>query len=175
MSRVLVISDLHFGHKNICKYRPEFSSMHEHDMTLLDNVLSSVNKRDCLWLLGDCFFQKHTIEYALKISANVETLNFIPGNHDTDNSERLGILKQLISYNTFNKVGSMFKTKHFWLSHPPIHPAELRGRPNVHGHVHTATVPDKNYMNVSAENVFYKPVNMQDLLACPERVLRDFG
>ena len=32
MSKVFFISDTHFGHNNICKYRPQFSSAKEHDV-----------------------------------------------------------------------------------------------------------------------------------------------
>ena len=179
MSVVYVISDTHFGHKNICHYRKQFSSMEQHDQLILNNILETVKKRDTLWMLGDCFFQEHTIDYAKAISDSVQHLNFIPGNHDSDNTERLELLKKMINMGLFHKVGSMFKIGGFWLTHPPIHPAELRGKPNIHGHVHFATVmherriehspfniefvtePDPNYVNVCCENVDYKPINFQ--------------
>ena len=171
MSVVYLISDTHFGHKNICHYRKQFSSMEEHDQFIFKNILDTVKKRDVLWMLGDCFFQEHTIEYAKAISKRVQHLNFIPGNHDSDNTERLELLKKMINMGLFHKVGSMFKIGGFWLTHPPIHPAELRGKPNIHGHVHFATVteffspegkrPDPNYVNVCCENVDYKPINFQ--------------
>lgn len=161
MSVVYVISDTHFGHKNICNFRKQFSSPEEHDQFILKNILDTVKKRDTLWMLGDCFFQEHTIEYAKAISESVQHLNFIPGNHDTDNTERQDLLKRMIDMGLFHKVGSMFKIGGFWLTHPPIHPLELRGKPNIHGHVHFATVPDDNYINVCCENVNYKPINFQ--------------
>lgn len=177
MSIAWVISDLHFGHRNITKYRPEFETMDQHDHTLLGNILSTVKKRDSLWILGDCFFQDHTLQYAKALSDAVDNLNFVPGNHDTDTTERQVLLKGMIGMGLFHQVGSMFKKGGFWLTHPPIHPAELRGKINIHGHVHNATVPDDNYINVCAENVFYKPVNMQMLKDEKTRrtVLRDYG
>ena len=177
MSVVWVISDLHFGHRNITKFRPEFETMEEHDHTLVENILASVKKRDTLWILGDCFFQDHTLEYARALSRAVDNLNFVIGNHDTDSSERQTLLKSMIGMGLFHQVGTMFKKGGFWLTHPPIHPAELRGKLNIHGHVHNATVPDDNYINVCAENVFYKPVKMQDLAdeQMRRRVLRDYG
>lgn len=163
MSVVYVISDTHFGHKNICKYRTEFSSMEEHDQFIFKNILDTVGKRDTLWMLGDCFFQDHTLDYAVAIAERVQYLNFVPGNHDTDNAERLRLFKHMMDMGLFHKVGSMFNVNGFWLTHPPIHPAELRGKKNIHGHVHFQSVPDKNYLNVCCENIGYKPVKFQDL------------
>lgn len=117
------------------------------------------------------------MDYARALSGAVENLNFIPGNHDSDTTERQEMLKEMINMGLFHNVGSMFKKGEFWLTHPPIHPAELRGKINIHGHVHNATVPDDNYINVSAENVFYKPVNMQQLKdeRFRKTILRDYG
>lgn len=41
-----------------------------------------------------------------------------------------------------NKVYSLVKYKGFWLSHAPIHPEELRGCKNIHGHCHDAVISD---------------------------------
>jgi calcineurin-like phosphoesterase family protein len=120
MSVVWVISDLHFGHRNITKYRPEFETMDQHDHTLLDNILASVKKRDSLWILGDCFFQYHTWEYAKELSSAVDNLNFVPGNHDTDNTDRQALLKGMIGMGLFHQVGSMFKKGGFWLTNPIV-------------------------------------------------------
>ena len=56
MSRVLLISDTHFSHKNICKFRADFSTPEEHDETIFNNIMKTVNKRDTLWMLGDIAF-----------------------------------------------------------------------------------------------------------------------
>ena len=56
------------------------------------------------------------------------------------------------------------KYKGAWLSHAPIHPAELRGKINIHGHVHYANVLDETgkldnrYFNVSLENTGGCPI-----------------
>lgn len=163
MSVVYVISDVHFGHRNICNYRPMFNSMQEHDETIMENILMTVKKRDTLWMLGDCFFEEHTIDYAKRIAERVQSFNFIPGNHDTDKTERVNIFKNLMQLGLFDKVGSMFHSSGFWLTHAPIHPQELYGRISLHGHVHRKTVPDNRFINVSAENINFTPVNLQQL------------
>ena len=63
MSNVWVCADLHLGHKAITKYRTQFSTAEEHHLTILDNVLTCVGKRDKIFLLGDIVF-KGGEEYA---------------------------------------------------------------------------------------------------------------
>jgi len=160
MSHIHIISDLHFGHRNILSFRQEFSSIEEHDNTIVENICSVGRKRDQLWMLGDCFFDENSIKYLTEISKYFNTINFVPGNHDSDNKERIKVLKHCINAGMYNKVGSMFKVNGYWLTHPPIHPIELRGSVNVHGHVHSKTIRDPNFINVSCENVNYKPVRL---------------
>ena len=175
MSKVLIISDLHFGHANICKFRPEFTTPSEHDEVILSNILSVLNKRDTLWLLGDCFFTSGCIYHLREISNACQNVNWIIGNHDTDKPERQALVKKAIGEGLVHKVGSLFKTSKFWLSHAPIHPAELRGKKNIHGHVHRQTIRDDNYLNVCCENVNYYPVVLQQLELMPEKVLVEYG
>lgn len=163
MSSSYIISDLHIGHAGILKYRPEFSSIEEHDGLLKENIKSAGSKRNQLWMLGDCFFDWEAYKFLQEIAPYYERINFVPGNHDTDNNERVEILKESIKQGYYAKVGSMFKQSGFWLTHPPIHPDELRGCINIHGHVHSKTVRDPGFINVSCENVRYKPVNLHQL------------
>jgi calcineurin-like phosphoesterase family protein len=163
MAKAVVISDLHFGHKNILKYRTEFSSIEEHDGTILDNIKSQGSKRNTLWLLGDCFFSRESFYQLDEICQYYENVNLVAGNHDTDSVERQSLFKHAIRSGMYNKVGGLFKQSSFWMSHAPIHPLELRGCINVHGHVHSNTIRDPNYINVSCENVKYKPVNLHSL------------
>lgn len=176
MSRVMLISDTHFGHKNITRFRKQFSSSEEHDEILIDNILRAVNKRDTLWLLGDCFFTVESFYATLpQLSAKAAYVNWILGNHDTQSTFQQDLLAAALREGMVQRMGSLFSTKGFWLSHHPIHPAELRGRVNIHGHVHSATIRDKNYINVCCENINYTPVNMQMLRTNPRSVLNDYA
>ena len=52
------ISDLHFGHKNLLKFtkpRP-FTTIEEHDQTIIDNWNSVVKPNDIVFHLGDFMF-----------------------------------------------------------------------------------------------------------------------
>lgn len=166
MSRVFHIGDLHLGHRNILKYREEFSTIDEHNQTLAENIKSTVNKRDTLWLHGDILFDddEETMRCFHEIISSCQCIRWILGNHDTDNSKRQSILKKVFNEmyeahsGTF-RVHSLVKYKESWLSHAPIHPDELRGKINIHGHVHSKSIDDKRYYNVSAENIGYKPIS----------------
>jgi len=107
----------------------------------MDWVLDNVNKRDTLILCGDICFD----EEALRIVGSLPGRKvLIKGNHD---------LKKHPDYpKVFDQVHGLYRYKHCWLSHAPIHPEELRGKINVHGHVHFETLKDTRYQNVCVEN-----------------------
>ncbi len=158
---VYVISDTHFGHSNILRYREGFNSIEEHDQIITDNILSVCGKRDSLYILGDVCIYKDAFGYLETIAKNVEFLHICLGNHDF---ERKGS-PTLEDYMSICKsVFGMKAYKNAWLTHAPLHPNELRGKMNVHGHVHANSVDDKRYFNASCENVRYKPVNLAEVL-----------
>ena len=161
MSKVFHIGDLHFGHKNILKYRSEFASIEEHDAVIIDNIGCSVSKRDTLWLHGDCFFTLDALRWLHAINAN--RIHWIIGNHDSDNAERQKVIYHGINSGIVDSVHSLVKYKEFWLSHAPIHSDELRGKMNIHGHVHRNSIADSRYFNVSCENVNYAPITTQEI------------
>ena len=65
----------------------------------------------------------------------------------------------------FDEVYGFHKYKEFWLSHCPIHPQELRGKYNIHGHVHHNNIPDKNYFNVCIEALNGLPIKLDEIRA----------
>lgn len=161
MSRVLYISDTHFGHKNICKYRDRFTSVLEHNEFVFDSICSTVTKADNLWILGDIVFAQEDVHYIERIKKYCLSLNIVLGNHDSDAQERQEILKRLIYI--ADNTHTLAKRNEYWISHYPIHPDELRGKLNIHGHVHSKTIDDNRYINVCCENVGYAPVTYQDI------------
>lgn len=161
MSNVYFASDLHFDHRNICHYRTDFTSVDEHNYKIHESILKTVGKRDTLWLLGDCFFTFDSLYFFNEMNKFIGNVNIVLGNHDTDNGERQDVVRYLAT--KANKIGSMFSYKDYWLTHAPIHPAELRGKKNIHGHLHGEVLPDKNYFNVNVDVCDYEPVNFHDL------------
>jgi calcineurin-like phosphoesterase family protein len=160
MSDVYAIGDLHFGHKNILQYRDQFPTTSQHDATIMNNIRSVCGKRDTLWLLGDCFFSWESIAMAKEISEHVLAVNWVFGNHDTDSSERQKIVRTIIACKYVNQVHGLCKTKYGWMSHAPIHPDELRGKVNIHGHMHGRKINDERYIGVSCEQVGYTPLKI---------------
>lgn len=152
MSRVWVTADLHLGHVNITKFRPQFFSVEEHNEFVIDNLLSTVGKRDKVFLLGDIVF-KGGEKYAEILKSMAANKVLVLGNHD-------GITGWA------NSVEAALGYKKSWLTHIPVHPQELDYRKefNIHGHLHETFINDPRYFNVSLEATNYKPVLLEDVL-----------
>lgn len=163
MSKVYFAGDLHFAHKNIAVFRPMVAGIpitceEEHRELIIERCNKIVTKRDTLYLLGDvCFDESFTV--------HVGRLNgykkLFLGNHDHMN---LPLWAQYVA-----KIGAFDRYKKHWISHAPIHPAELRGKGNIHGHVHNATIPDARYFNCSLENINFEPIEFNCLLERKEQ------
>lgn len=155
MSNVWFLGDLHAGHKNIHKFRTQFESEEEHFRTIRANYASVVTKRDKVFFLGDTAF---TMERLQDIKSWVGEKIEVLGNHSVERE-----LTTRDYLEVFDDVQGFMKYKEFWLSHAPIHPNELRGKTNLHGHVHCATIPDDRYFNCSLENINYRPISLHEI------------
>ena len=154
MSNIWFCSDLHFGHKNIQRYRKDVKDECDNRQRIKDDWNEVVGKRDVVYVLGDAAFSMETISDFGELAG----LKFlIRGNHDELNTS--------VYLKYFKEVYGIIKYKEFWLSHAPIHPDELRGRRNLHGHVHYHNVQqemkgfpqqqdDPNYFNCCPENLW---------------------
>lgn len=160
MSRVYFISDLHLGHKNILNFSGNLRDGDcpiEHDHIIIAKWNSTVRKRDLVYVLGDvCMYKDLSILDELggrKI--------LIRGNHDVQTTS------EYLKY--FEEVHGITRYKEFWLSHCPIHPAELRGKKNIHGHVHGSSIKnaygeyDERYINVCCEAIDSFPRPFEDI------------
>ena len=157
MSRLMITSDLHLGHKNVIKWRTQFSSNEEHDEVLFDNLMSSIGKRDSIIFLGDVAMTK---PWLARIAAIKNHTYLICGNHDT---ERGITMRHLVE--SYDKIYSLYSRRNCWLSHCPIHHESMRGRIlNIHGHVHESTINDSSYFNACVENTDYKPISFKEIL-----------
>ena len=123
MSNVWFCSDLHFGHKGIEKFRGQTEQQNR--QRIKDDWNSVVTKRDVVYVLGDAAFTTETVSDFGQLAGQKF---LIRGNHDK--------LNTAVYLKYFDEVYGLLKYKEFWLSHAPIHPDELRGKRNLHGHVH---------------------------------------
>lgn len=53
----------------------------------------------------------------------------------------------------FSSIEGTFRYKNFWLTHAPMHPVELRGKINLHGHVHYSTVQRNPEVQAMGERI----------------------
>lgn len=167
-SRAYLISDLHLGHKKILDFSPERggSTVEEHDEWIIEQWNSVVKKRDTVYVLGDIAFSREGLAKCSKLRGNKQC---ILGNHD------LFTVEEYMKY--FRVRPGIFKYKGFWLSHAPIHPHELRGKKNIHGHVHSNSVKaeyrqplcnlmndlDHRYINVCVEALNGVPISIEEI------------
>ena len=125
MSNVYFIGDLHFGHNGIERFRTQFPSESVHRRYLMQKWQDTIVKRDVVYVMGDAAFTQEGLD-------DIGTLNgrkiLIRGNHD--------LLPTDAYLNVFEEVLGALAFKGLWLTHIPIHPTELYGRTNVHGHCH---------------------------------------
>ena len=161
MSNVYFISDLHFGHKRITSFTDGLGKKWrtgddylENMQHIITNWNSVVNKKDLVWVLGDVAFSQEGFDALFELNGRIK---MVRGNHDNSFSTE-DWLKRV------ETVEGIAQYKGYWLTHAPIHPAELRGRKNIHGHVHHNSIRnsytgeyDPNYINVCCEAVGEKP------------------
>lgn len=158
MSKLMLGADLHLGHRNIAKYRTQFLTPEEHDEVVLENLKSSVNKADSLWLLGDIAFTKEWLLRLNEIQCRRKVL--IMGNHDLERGVKF---QDLIGI--YDDVQAFVSHRNYWFSHAPIHESEMRGKKgNVHGHIHSAKIDNPYYQCVSLEHTEYKAISFEEVV-----------
>lgn len=155
MSNVYLCSDWHLGHANIHKMRG-LESAEENTKRLVSGYMETVGKRDVVWFLGDIAFTREGLALIGQLPGDKR---LVIGNHDTDRS--LTVLDFLA---VFKQVHGLVGYKRAWLSHCPMHPDELRGKINIHGHMHGNQIKDGRYYNVCPEIIGWKPITYQQLL-----------
>ena len=167
MSEIYVISDTHFGHKNILNFEDQngkrfrgdlFSSVSEMNEFMINKWNSAVNPDDIVYHLGDVYFG--SAEEADKILSRLNgRKRLILGNHDDG--------KDPVLQKHFQKILMWRKWPEYncILSHVPLHSSSMYGKTmfNVHGHIHEKQINDGQYINVSVEQIAYEPVLLESL------------
>ena len=157
MSKNYLIADTHFGHNGISeKFRTEFRDDESHNSTIHQNIMSVAGKRNHLWLLGDICFKEEYFRNLWEYSLYYDSVHVCLGNHDHKRLPEFCVQHGI-------HVHGIVKEWGHWLSHAPIHPQELYRGKSIHGHVHSNTVEDDRYFNVSCENIGYRPISLQEI------------
>lgn len=152
MAEVYFAGDGHLFHRNICKFRKEFSTVEEHIAAVMKG-LEHITKRDKTFFMGDWVFEKEALDYISQVRGEK---HLIFGNHD-----RYELIQDILK--VFNSVSGDIKYKEFWLSHIPIHSDELRGKFNIYAHTHNHTIEDWRYFCTSMEQINFKAVSLQEI------------
>lgn len=150
MANVWFGSDFHFGHNAIARFRVgPWETEEQHRKFIINECNKVITKRDRLYILGDAAFNLPGLWSIHEIDCLDKIL--VRGNHDKEHLHHY--------QSVFKDVLGLAKYKEFWLSHAPIHPAELRGKVNLHGHVHYESIVndkgllDPRYFNCCVENL----------------------
>ena len=142
---VWVISDTHFGDKDIKKAFPNRPS----DEELIKNINQKVGKTGTLLLLGDV----GDIEYAKQLKGYKV---LICGNHESGLEKYKEVFNETYS-------GALIIGEKLLLSHEPVFDVEWIF--NLHGHTHDPRAKnDKYHLNVCADVIGYTPINFNQFL-----------
>lgn len=158
---VWVWSDLHFGHDNIIRYtdRP-FANAEEMDAQLYANWEATVEREARVVIVGDVAMRdavaEHTWQRIRRASGADKRLVF--GNHDLTGSGALRV-------DGFDDICSVLCAD----GDPPLVFTHLplarvpAGAVNVHGHTHAEAPGRTPHINVSVEQLDYRPVALARL------------
>lgn len=156
-----IISDTHFGHKNIVKYqkRPE-----THETIMLSEWIRRVRDTDQILHMGDVFLGRRG-DWAAIISRMPGEKFLIKGNHDK-------AARHLYDQAGFTIIAP-FCCRRYAFTHRPISkqfpaPKEWVWHTNIHGHTHSGLhrvdegtpLEGKTYINVSADVTDLAPLQL---------------
>ena len=166
---VWIISDTHWGHNNIIKFtdlggnriRP-WDTVEDMENDMVEWWNEVVDPNDYIIHLGDIAMNRTGYDRVMPRLNGRKIL--IQGNHDQFNTEHYA--------KHFEHVLPMLSvTDTALLTHIPVHPDSIgRHLVNIHGHLHNKLVlnesgdPDPRYVNVSSEQLNFKPVCFKTLL-----------
>lgn len=132
-------SDLHFFHKNICKFSGRPWSQEENTEKLIEIWNENVKPGDTCWHLGDFFFVgKKRVDECREVLAQLNgTIRCIKGNHDPDD-----LMQDLLERGAIYSLDKLKeikinKTKVVMCHYPMVvWNQSHRGSIQLHGHCH---------------------------------------
>jgi calcineurin-like phosphoesterase family protein len=182
MNNIFFIADTHFGHSNIIKHcnRP-WSTVEEHDETLIQNWNNTVKRGDLVYHLGDFAMIKENpngiprmkLYRKLRMRLNGKIIIAGLGNHDK--------MSQEIYNECFTEVHQILERKingySFTMCHYPLlswnrshHNYKYSNNLKfcsimLHGHCHNRLKPDNPYrIDVGIDGWDYHPFSFDQLL-----------
>jgi calcineurin-like phosphoesterase family protein len=159
---VYIWSDLHLGHANIITYcnRP-FKDVQEMDKALLHAWRITVHHQDTIINLGDVSLKQNKECLSKTIRSLPGYKILIMGNHDRKRSVKWWIEA---GFDEVYKFPIVYEGKYI-LSHDVVELAKESPFINIHGHIHQYKKDNPRYVNVSVEQIGYKPVLFESICA----------
>jgi calcineurin-like phosphoesterase family protein len=160
--RIFVVADTHWGHEKVCQFserhanklRP-WDSAQEMDEAMIELWNETVRPKDEVIHLGDVAFGKQHVKTMSKLNGRKM---LIKGNYDRFD---------LATYAPhFYDIGGCLSLDGFILTHIPVSDHQkYRYKGNIHGHLHSESLPDPWYQCVSVEQTEFKPVLLEEVKA----------
>lgn len=163
MNRAFVISDTHFGHKNIITFKDnegkivrDFPSIEDHDAHLVKCWNLVISPKDTVYHLGDVAINKKGLPILEELHGRKI---LVKGNHDIfEWKDYLYYFDDIRAYKVMPEYGII-------MSHIPIHPDSMsRWKLNIHGHLHHNSLNDPRYRCVSVEQINYVPLDLEVII-----------
>lgn len=157
MNRIWLISDAHLEHPAIVKFRDLITSVDDNTEQIVHHWRALVHKDDTVLCLGDMAWDRRGLAILKELPGRKV---LIPGNHEYQTGVTIQDLVE-----TYDRVrgGLVNYPGGFWLQHCPMHPDELWGKINIHGHMHRNAIQDARYVNVNVDFTGMKPVLFDDI------------
>lgn len=170
-ARTWIISDTHFGHKNIVEFchRPP-----DHDQLIMENWAADIPEDATVIHLGDlCYKGNAMFQHMVAPHLTGSRKLLVLGNHDKG---RYSFYKKC-GFKLARPFSIMWGATEVSFSHYPWGPPDDEGHIpenmlRLHGHIHnsgytrTAYVPFlRQHVNLSVEQTKYKPTNLGLLLS----------
>jgi calcineurin-like phosphoesterase family protein len=182
--KVWIISDTHFGHKNICRgvtawrlpdgsvpisQTRDFDSISEMNEMIVNNINSVVGQDDVLIHLGDWSFGGFENIKIFRDRIVCKEIHLILGNHDEHiEKNRDGVQELFTSVNHYTKL--MYKFDTLVLMHYPIDSWDglNKGHIHLHGHCHLPTgkiFGKGRRMDVGIDgSIFFMPYELDNVI-----------
>lgn len=160
-----VISDTHFGHKNIVQYQDR---PYDHEVMMIKRWRSTVQASHTVLHLGDLFFskQKGLARFTEEIAPQLTGRKFLVlGNHDRHDFDY-----ESIGFTVLKPYQVKYQDFTVSFDHYPRLLHDNERRLHVHGHVHKNGYGPEghqarpNNINVSVEVIDYRPQRFTKLV-----------
>ena len=182
--KVWIISDTHFGHKNICRgvtawrlpdgsvpisQTRDFDSISEMNEIIVNNINSVVGQDDVLIHLGDWSFGGFENIKIFRDRIVCKEIHLILVNHDEHiEKNRDGVQELFTSVNHYTKL--MYKFETLVLMHYPIDSWDGLNKGHIHLHGHCHLPQQKVFgkgrrMDVGIDgNMFFMPYELDNVI-----------